>query len=126
MTSPASAIRTLISDHAKATAIGAISRPAIRPTVLWLLAAAHSQAPQSRAASRPVTPSGPSGIGNSLALRPDATRAAQERPRMTVEAAAPAPSSALPAHVRGPSGLSCRQRRLAGEVLWLHRSLPSF
>jgi hypothetical protein len=60
----ASASRTRASDQANATAIGAISSPAISATVVWLLLVAQSHAPQSSAASAAVTPSGPSGIAD--------------------------------------------------------------
>ena len=117
----ASATRTSASDHANATAIGAISRPAISPAVVWLLLVAQSHAPQSSAARTAVTASGPSGIARSLAPRPD-------DPSYGGDSAAPgAPQAAVACPGAGAGPLrTILCQRLAGEVLWLHRSLPSF
>ena len=54
--------RTRTIDQASASAIGAIRRPATKPTVGWSVLVAHSQAPRSSPARTAVAPSGRSGI----------------------------------------------------------------
>ena len=117
----ASETRTRASDHANATAIGAISRPAISPAVVRLLLVAQSHAPQSSATRTAVTASGPSGIARSLAPRPDDPCCGRGIGR----AGSPQSRPPDPGPGAGPLRTILCQR-LAGEVLWLHRSLPSF
>ena len=96
-----------------------MNRPAIKPIVGWFVLMAHSHAAQSSSARRAVTPSGPNGID--LEASPRSGRHGD--PTRNLRRRKPAAAATSPG-ARGAAAIL--SGRLAGEVLWLHRSLPSF
>ena len=95
-------IRTRTIDHASASAIGAIRRPAINPTVGWSVPVAHSQAPRSSPARTAVAPSGRSGIPSEASGR--CGRLSGETPQFARESLGVGPAAA----VAGRGGLRHR------------------